>query len=126
MLHRVVYGSIERFLGILIEHYAGKFPLWLAPVQVRILTVSDKNKTFANKIKKELEKNNIRTELDARSESISKKVRNSQTSKIPLTLTIGDKEQKSSTLAVRTLDGKIKFKVKIPSFIKDTLKKIEK
>ncbi|MAG45520.1 MAG: threonine--tRNA ligase [Nanoarchaeota archaeon] len=126
MLHRVVYGAIERFFGILIEHYAGKFPLWLAPTQIRILTVSDKNKAFANKIKKELEKNKLRVELDDKSESIGKKVRNAQVSKVPQIITIGDKEQSSKTLAVRTLDGKIKFKVKIPSFIKDLTKQIEK
>jgi len=126
MLHRVVYGAIERFLGILIENYAGKFPLWLAPVQVNILTVSDKNKTFANKIKKELEKNNLRVELNDKNESIGKKVRNAQIQKIPQIITLGDKEQASNTLAVRTLDGKVKFKVKIPAFIKDLTNKIEK
>jgi threonyl-tRNA synthetase len=126
MIHRTIYGGIERFYGILIEHYTGKFPLWLAPTQVRILTVSDKNKTFANKVQKELIKNNIRVEVDDKSESIGKKVRNAQISKIPQIITIGDKEQTSKTLAVRTLDGKIKFKVKIPSFIKDLTTKIEK
>ena len=126
MIHRTIYGGIERFYGILIEHYTGKFPLWLAPTQVRILTVSDKNKTFANKVQKKLIKNNIRVEVDDKSESIGKKVRNAQISKIPQIITIGDKEQTSKTLAVRTLDGKIKFKVKIPSFIKDLTTKIEK
>src|SRR3989338_4269432 len=75
IIHRVIYGSVERFFGILIEHYAGKFPLWLAPVQARILTVADRFNLYANKIREEMEKNNIRVDLDARTESVEYKVR---------------------------------------------------
>lgn len=125
MIHRTIIGSFERFLGILIEHYNGKFPLWLSPVQVRLLTINDKNKKFANEIKNNLIENGIRTELDDRTESIPKKVRDAQEDKIPLIVTIGDKEVKNKTLAIRTLDGKVKFGVKVNDFIKDLLKDIK-
>ncbi len=109
MLHRVVYGSIERFMGILIEHFAGKFPLWLAPEQVRIITVSQKFEKYANEIKEKYFDSNIRVELDNRAESIPKKVRDAQAMKIPLILTIGEKETSSRTVAVRTMDNEVRF-----------------
>ena len=118
MIHRALLGSLERFIGILIEHYAGKLPLWLCPVQARILTVSDKFVNYGNKLKEELEKNNIRTELDGRTESIGYKVREAQHQKIPLIITVGEKEEQSSTVAVRTLDNQVKFNVPINEFIK--------
>ena len=124
MLHRTILGSMERFIGMLIEHYAGNFPLWLSPVQVRIVTVTDRNNKFAQQIYKKLTEKDIRVELDDRSESIGKKVREAQLMKIPLVITIGDKEQQKKTLAVRTVDGKVKFGVKIETFIKDIVKKI--
>ncbi|MEK6934566.1 MAG: threonine--tRNA ligase, partial [Nanoarchaeota archaeon] len=125
IIHRTIYGSLERFIGILIEHYAGKFPLWLSPIQVKILTVTDRNNKFAQEIYKKLKENNIRVELDNRPESIGRKVRDAQLEKITYTLTLGDKEQKSKTLAVRTLDGKLKFGIKIDKFIKDILNEIQ-
>ncbi len=125
IIHRVIYGSIERFFGILIEHFAGKFPLWLAPVQVRILTVADRFGSYANKIKEEFEKNNIRVEVDARTESVSYKVREAQHQKIPLILTVGEKEEKNGTVAVRTLDNKVYFDVKADALVKEALKNIE-
>ncbi|MCH8329723.1 MAG: threonine--tRNA ligase [Nanoarchaeota archaeon] len=126
MLHRTILGSIERFLGILIEHYAGKFPLWLAPVQARILTVADRFNLYANKIKEELEKNNIRVEVDVKTESVSYKVREAQAQKIPLIIIVGEKEEKNETIAVRTLDNKVKFNVKVKDLIKRILDNIEK
>ncbi|MBI2499744.1 threonine--tRNA ligase [Candidatus Woesearchaeota archaeon] len=125
MIHRAILGSLERFIGILIEHYAGKLPLWLSPVQVRILTLTDRNEKFAGDVLKKLRDNNIRVELDDRSESIGKKVRDAQLEKIPLTITIGDKEQENKTLAIRTLDGKVKFGVKVEEFINDLLTEIK-
>jgi len=125
MIHRTVYGSLERFLGVLIEHYGGKFPLWLSPVQVVILTVTDRSNKFSKEVKEKLEESGIRVELDDRSESISKKVRDVQKLKIPYALTIGDKEVKSKNLAVRTLDGKIKFDVKFDKFVKDVKEEIK-
>ncbi len=126
MIHRAILGSLERFIGILIEHYAGKFPLWLAPVQVKILTINDSNLKFAKEVYDKLRENNIRVELDDRRESIPKKVRDAQKEKIPLAITIGDKEVKKKSLAIRTLDGKVKFDVKVDAFVKEILNKIKK
>ncbi len=125
IIHRVVYGSIERFLGILIEHFEGKFPLWLAPIQVRILTVADRFEKYANKIKEELEKHDLRIEVDVRTESVGYKVREAQAQKIPLILTVGEKEEKNKTLAVRTLDNKVYFGVKIKDFLKKVLENVK-
>ena len=102
---------------MLIEHYAGKFPLWLAPEQVRIVTVSDKSNEYAEEIASKLRKNNVRVEVDSRTESIGKKVREAQISYIPLIVTIGEKETESNTLAVRTLDGNVRFGMKVDEFI---------
>ena len=118
MIHRVIYGSIERFLGILIENYAGKFPLWLAPTQAIILNINDSHTPYGEKIKQELEKSNIRVETDFRAETMPKKVREAQLKKIPLILTVGDKEIKNKTVAVRTLDGKLYFGIKPEDLIK--------
>jgi len=126
MLHRVVYGSLERFMGILIEHYAGKFPLWLSPVQVIILPIADRHFDYAKEISEKLIEKNIRVEIDDRSESISKKVRDAQMQKIPIMLTVGDKEQENRSLAIRTLDGKVEFGVKIDQFTENILEKIKK
>lgn len=117
VVHRVVYGSVERFLGILIEHYAGKFPLWLAPVQAKIVTVADRFNEHAALVLAQLKDAGIRAELDDRAESVSYKVRDAQMQKIPLILTIGDKEVAAGTVAIRTLDGKVKFGVRIDEFI---------
>ena len=95
MIHRALLGSIERFIGILVEHYAGKLPLWLAPVQIRILTVADRFEKYSNKIKEEFDKYNLRAEVDARTESVGYKVREAQALKIPLILTVGEKEEKN-------------------------------
>ncbi len=126
MLHRAIYGSVERFIGILIEHFAGKFPIWLAPVQVRILTVSQKFGKHAEKLRKKYFDAGVRVEIDNRAESIPKKVRQAQLDKIPLILTIGDKEVKNNTVAVRTLDGQVKFGVKSDTLLKKVLDNIEK
>lgn len=125
MIHRALLGSIERFLGILVEHYAGKLPLWLAPVQIKILTVADRFEAYANKIMEEFEKNDLRVEVDARTESVGYKVREAQHQKIPLILTVGEKEEKNNTVAVRTMDNKVYFDVKIEDLIKKVLKNVE-
>jgi threonyl-tRNA synthetase len=117
MIHRVIYGSIERFMGILIEHFAGSFPLWLAPVQAVLLPINDDLIPFAEKVRADLEKNSIRTEVDGRTESLNKKVRNAQLMKIPLILTLGARERDAGTVSVRTLDGKVRHGVPLDSFI---------
>ncbi|NLP44876.1 MAG: threonine--tRNA ligase [Peptococcaceae bacterium] len=101
MIHRVVYGSIERFIALLIEHYAGAFPTWLAPVQVRILPISDKHNAYAQKVQSILKDQGIRVELDTRREKINYKIREAQTEKIPFALVVGDKEAEQETVAVR-------------------------
>ena len=108
MLHRVVFGSIERFIGVLIEHYAGAFPTWLAPVQVKILTISDKQKAYANKIVEKLMNEGIRVELDDREEKIGYTIREAQLQKIPYMLIVGDKEVETNAVGVRARkDGDI-------------------
>ena len=123
MIHRVIYGSLERFIGILIEHYAGHLPLWLSPIQVKIVTVNDHCIKFAEDIANKLKESSIRVELDDRSESIGKKVRDAQLLKIPIIITVGEKEVKEKTIAVRE-DGKVNFGVDISNFIDKTAKKI--
>ncbi len=117
MIHRVIYGSIERFFGILIEHFAGKFPLWMAPVQTILLPINDDLVSHANDVRIKLENAGLRTEVDDRTESLNKKVRDAQLSNIPLILTIGEKEKKSETLSVRTLDGNVRFGVPHEEFL---------
>ena len=102
MLHRVIFGSIERFIGILIEHYAGVFPIWLSPVQVKILPVSEKHNEYCQKIKEILEEAGVRVELDARNEKVGYKIREAQLAKIPYMLVIGDKEQENEEITVRS------------------------
>lgn len=101
MIHRAIYGSIERFLGILIEHFGGAFPMWLAPVQVRILTISEKNDEYASGIADQLLKAGIRVEKDFSAEKIGYKIRNAELQKIPYIFVVGDKEQANDQIAVR-------------------------
>jgi len=101
MIHRVVFGSIERFIGILIEHFAGAFPTWLAPIQVRVLTVTDRANAYAEQVAARLSDADIRVETDLRNEKIGYKVREAQLEKIPYMLVLGDKEQENGTVAVR-------------------------
>ncbi len=101
MLHRTVYGSLERFFGILIEHYAGAFPYWLAPVQVKILPVSEDHLDYAREVEKNLRCRGCRTEIDVRDEKLGKKIRDAQMEKIPYMLVLGDRENEERTVAVR-------------------------
>ncbi|MDA1334965.1 MAG: threonine--tRNA ligase [bacterium] len=101
MIHAAIMGSIERFMATLIEHLGGAFPYWLAPVQVRILTVNDKVSDYAREVMAELEKNNVRVEIDERNESINKKVREGDIQKIPYLMVLGDKEAKDKTISAR-------------------------
>ena len=105
MIHRVVFGSIERFIGILIEHYAGKFPVWLAPVQVKILPVSDKYVSYAEEVEALLKEKGIRVELDIRDEKLGYKIREAQLDKVPYMIILGEKEQSNQTVSVRSRDG---------------------
>nr|HAT8714432.1 threonine--tRNA ligase [Legionella jordanis] len=106
MLHRAILGSFERFMGILIEHYAGRFPLWLAPVQVAVLTISEKQHPFAEKVSQILKKQGIRANFDLRNEKIGFKIREHTLQKVPYLLVIGDKEVETNSVSVRTREGK--------------------
>ena len=101
MIHRVVFGSIERFIGILIEHFAGKFPLWLSPVQVKILPISDKYIDYAEEIQRDLEKEGMRCEMDKRAEKIGYKIRTAQMERVPYMLIVGEREMQDKKISVR-------------------------
>lgn len=101
MIHRVVFGSVERFMGILTEHYAGKFPLWLSPVQVKILAVSDKSVDYARTVQEILKKEEVRCEVDDRDEKIGYKIRNARMERIPYILVVGEKEAENNSVSVR-------------------------
>jgi threonyl-tRNA synthetase len=103
-IHRVIYGSLERFIGILVEHVAGAFPTWLSPVQVIVIPISDKHMDYAKSVFEKLKESNIRAELDSTNESLGKKIRNAKTSKTPYSLVIGDKEVESGTVTVESRD----------------------
>lgn len=105
IIHRAIFGSVERFFGILIEHYAGKFPLWLSPRQVRVMTVADRHAPFAEEVAQKLEREGFHVEVDDSSESVGKKVRNAQLQQVNYMLTIGDQESENKTVSVRTRDN---------------------
>jgi len=107
MLHRVVFGSIERFIGILIEHYAGKFPAWLAPVQVKILPVSDKYMDYAKEVAEKLEDADVRVELDLRNEKLGYKIREARMDKVPYMVIVGENEEKNGSVSVRQRDAEV-------------------
>ena len=105
MIHRACFGSMERFLGILTEHYAGAFPTWMAPVQVKILPISDKHITYAKELAKKMHKDYVRVEVDERNEKIGYKIRQAQVAKVPYMLVVGDKEMEEGTVNVRKHGG---------------------
>lgn len=125
MLHRAILGSVERFVGILIEHYAGAFPLWLSPVQARVITVNDSLNSHAQELVARMMRSGLRAEFDGRQESVAYKVRDAQMKKMPYIITIGEKEVKSKTIAVRDRKGTVKFGVEPGKFIRDLGKEIK-
>ena len=107
MLHRVIFGSIERFIGILLEHYAGKFPAWIAPVQVKVLPVSDKYNDYAKKVEEFLEENDIRAEVDVRSEKLGYKIREARMDKVPYMIIVGENEKNNMSVSIRQRDAQL-------------------
>jgi len=101
MIHRALMGSFERFIGILIEHYAGEFPLWLAPVQALVVPIADRHVEYADEVATQLRAADLRVEVDGRSESVGKKIREGELRKTPYMLVVGDEEQKTGAVAVR-------------------------
>lgn len=126
MIHRVAFGSIERFIGILIEHFAGAFPTWLAPVQVKVLPISDKYLDYAEKVTKELDDAGIRVELDTRSEKIGYKIREAQNNKIPYMLVVGQKEEEDGVVAVRSRFKGDEGQKSLEAFLADIKEEIAK
>ena len=104
MIHKALLGSVERFLSIYLEHTAGVFPLWLAPVQVKILPISDKHHDYAKQIAHELKKNKVRVELDESNETLGKKIRQGKVEKIPYLVVLGDQEVTNQTLTIESHD----------------------
>lgn len=125
MLHRALYGSVERFMGILIEHFGGKFPLWISPYPVRIIPVADRHVEYAKKIAARLHEANIKCDIDDSNESVSKKIRNSQLLKINYMLTVGDSEEKNNTVSLRTRENLVVGEIAIDTFIKSAINEIQ-
>jgi threonyl-tRNA synthetase len=117
MLHRVILGSIDRFLGVLIEHYAGAFPAWLAPVQVKILTITDRSANYARSVVGSLKKVGFRVELDQRNEKIGYKIREARLEKVPYMLIIGDKEAETGSVSVRHREDGDRGSLSLEGFI---------
>lgn len=124
MIHRVAFGSIERFIGILIEHFAGAFPTWLAPVQVKVLPISDKYAEYGKKVLDALEAEGIRAEIDTRSEKIGYKIREAQTQKVPYMLVVGAKEEEDQLVAVRSRKDGDQGQKSLDAFIADVKEEI--
>ena len=118
MIHRVVYGSLERFIGMLIEQFAGAFPLWLAPVQVKVLTLTERNNDYAKKIADHLFEKGIRVELDDRNEKVGYKIREALSMKIPYLIIVGDEEEKNGTISIRGRGYENKSGLVLDDFIK--------
>jgi threonyl-tRNA synthetase len=126
MIHRTIYGSLERFIGILLEHTNGNLPTWLSPIQARVISFTSKNNNACKRILKQIQEQGIRADGDFDSIRVNKKVRNAELMKIPYIIVIGNKEEKNKTLAVRKRHKKPKFGVKFDSFIKQIKEETEK
>ncbi len=117
MIHRAPFGSMERFVGILIEHFNGAFPLWLSPVQVVMIPITDRHVAYANKVATELRAAGVRVEVDASNERMNKKIRNAQLQKVPYMLVVGDKEEESGAVAVRTRENEDRGAIPLAEFL---------
>lgn len=125
MLHRAGYGSLERFIGILIEHFAGAFPTWIAPVQVKVIPVTEKHIDYAKSVAKTLSESNIRVELEEANETLGYKIRKAQMEKVPYMLIVGDKEEKSHTVSIRSRKDGDKGSMMVPMFIAGLMQEIK-
>jgi threonyl-tRNA synthetase len=125
MIHRTIYGSLERFMGILIEHYAGKFPLWLNPLQVVIINVAERHSDECVKLKDRLEENGIKVLVDLRNETVEAKVRDAHLQRANYIAVVGDKEVAEGMVTARTRDNVVLGSMKTEDFIKKLLQEIE-
>ncbi len=126
MIHRTIMGAIERYVGLLVEHFKGAFPVWLAPVQTIVIPVSEKNKKYANSIKAKLEKSEIRVETDLSENTLDYKIREAQMQKVPYMIVVGGKEEKAKAVSVRSRDGEVEHDVALKDFIKQISDEIKK
>ena len=125
MIHRVIYGSIDRFMGLLIENFAGAFPLWLSPEQVRVLSLTERNCDYANEIVAKLRENNMRAEVDNRNEKIGYKIREALNEKVPYLIIVGDEEEKNKTISIRGRGFENKSGLQLNDFIARLKKEVE-
>jgi threonyl-tRNA synthetase len=126
MIHRALLGSLERFFGVLIEHYAGAFPVWLSPVQAVIIPIADRHLEYAAEVKKKLKEAGLRVELDERSERMNAKIRDAQKQKIPYMLVIGDAEESEGKVALRMRGGENPGPMPLAEFIQLAKEAVEK
>jgi len=126
MIHRAIYGSLERFFGILIEHYAGAFPTWLAPIQVKVIPIADRHNEYAEEVAAELRNAGIRIEVDTRTKSTNYKIRDAQMQKVPYMAIVGDKEIDAKTVSIRLRTGENLYGIKLNSFIARLTEEINK
>jgi threonyl-tRNA synthetase len=124
MVHRALYGSIERFMALLIEHYAGAFPVWLAPVQATVIPIADRHVEYARKVQSDLNAAGIRADLDERRERMNAKIRDAQLQKVPYMLIIGDKEMQAGAVSVRLRTGEERGAVLVSEFVAQVQKTI--
>ena len=125
MIHRVIYGSIDRFIGLLIENFAGAFPLWLSPVQVKVLSLTDRNEKYVNEIVERLRKEKIRAETDNRNEKVGYKIREALNEKTPYLIIVGDEEEKNKTISIRGRGNENKSGLNLDDFILRLKEEIE-
>jgi len=125
MLHRVLLGSLERFIGALIEHYKGELPVWLSPIQVLIIPIKETALTYAQGVKNSLESHNLRVEIDRRNETLDKKIRNAEINKIPYCLILGDREAKQGTVSVRRKGKGDQGAVALDKFVENLINQIQ-
>jgi threonyl-tRNA synthetase len=125
MVHRAILGSVERFMGVLIEHFAGAFPLWLAPIQIAILPVADRHVEFAKTLAQELKTHDLRVEVDDSTESVGKKIRNAEKAKYPVMLVVGDKEMEGGQLTVRRRGQQDQEVIEKTVFIEQVLREMK-
>lgn len=117
VIHRAISGSLERFMGVMIEHFGGAFPLWLAPVQMQIVPVAEKFNDYAFELKKRFSQQDLRASVDDSSDSFSKKIRNAEMMKVPYILIVGEKEEAASSVSVREFRSKKQYEKSVPDFI---------
>ncbi len=126
MIHRALMGSLERFFGILIEHYGGAFPVWLAPIQAVAIPIADRHLDYARSVVASLKQAGIRAQLDARGERMNAKIRDAEKQKIPYMLVVGDKEMEAGQVALRLRNGENPGPIALESFIERALDEVEK